>query len=151
MVRIVDRALPARRIALYQAAVDRQHPLAAIALTNHGDTGLPPGVLTLYQQTAQHGALYLGDARLAAFPAGDKRLLSYAVDSKVTVDRSTAERRLLLKASVADGVLRVTRLVRQTTTYGVKATAAPSQLIIEHPRHPRMNLTEPGPNGLEAT
>jgi hypothetical protein len=136
LVPILDRELPARRIDVYQAAVDRQHPLAAIALTNNGDTGLPPGVLTLYQQNAQHGALYLGDARLAAFPAGDKRLLSYAVDSKVTIDRSTAERRLLLKASVAEGVLRVTRLLRQTTTYGGKAIAAPSQLIIEHPRHP---------------
>jgi hypothetical protein len=151
LVPILDRELPARRIDLFQATVDRQHPLAAIALTNNGDTGLPPGVLTLYQQNAQHGALYLGDARLAAFPAGDKRLLSYAVDSKVTIDRSTAERRLLVKASVADGVLRVTRLLRQTTTYGVKATAAPSQLIIEHPRHPGMNLTEPGPAGVETT
>jgi hypothetical protein len=150
-VPILDRELPARRIDLYQATVDRQHPLAAVALTNTGDTGLPPGVLTLYQQNAEHGALYLGDARLAAFPAGDKRLLSYAVDSKVTVDRNSAERRLLLKASVADGVLRVTRLLRQITTYGVKATAAPSQLIIEHPRHPGMNLTEPGPSGVDTT
>jgi hypothetical protein len=151
LVPILDRELPALRIDLYQAAVDRQHPLAAIALTNNGDTGLPSGVLTLYQQNAEHGALYLGDARLAAFPAGDKRLLSYAMDSKVTIDRTTAERRLLLKASVADGVLHVTRLLRQTTTYGVKATAAPSQLIIEHPRHPGMNLTEPGQSGVETT
>jgi hypothetical protein len=151
LVPILDRELPVRRIDLYQAAVDRQHPLAAIALTNNGDTGLPPGVLTLYQQNAEYGALYLGDARLAAFPAGDKRLLSYAMDSKVTVDRNTAERRLLVKASVADGVLRVTRLLRQITTYGVKATAAPSQLIIEHPRHPGMDLTEPSPSSVELT
>ena len=151
LVPILDRELPARRIDLYQAGVDRQHPLAAIALTNNGDTSLPPGVLTLYQQNAERGALYLGDARLAAFPAGDKRLLSYAMDSKVTIDRTTAERRLLVKASVADGVLRVTRLLRQTTTYGVKATAAPAQLIIEHPRHPGMNLTEPSPSGVETT
>jgi hypothetical protein len=151
LVPILDRELPARRIDLYQTAVDRQHPLAAIALTNNGDTGLPPGVLTLYQQNTERGALYLGDARLAAFPAGDKRLLSYAMDSEVTVDRNTAERRLLVKASVADGVLRVTRLLRQTTSYGVKATAPPVQLIIEHPRHPGMNLTEPGPSGVETT
>jgi hypothetical protein len=151
LVPILDRELPARRIDLYQAAVDRQHPLAAIALTNNGDTGLPPGVLTLYQQNAERGAVYLGDARLAAFPAGDKRLLSYAMDSKVTVDRNTAERRLLVKASVADGVLHVTRLLRQITTYGVRATTAPSQLIIEHPRHPGMNLTEPSPSGVETT
>ena len=46
---LLDRELPARRIDLYQLSVDRQHPLAAIELTNKSETGLPPGVLTLYQ------------------------------------------------------------------------------------------------------
>ena len=151
LVPILDRELPARHIDLYQATVDRQHPLAAIAVTNNSDTGLPPGVLTLYEQNADHGALYLGDARLTAFPAGDKRLLSYAMDNKVSIDRSTAERRLLVKAGVTDGVLHVTRLLRQITTYGIKASAAPSQLIIEHPRHPGMDLAEPSPSGVEVT
>ena len=86
-----------------------RHPLAAVELTNDSGTGLPPGVLTLYQQGAGDGALYLGDARLAALPAGDKRLLSYAIDNKVTVDRETAERRPVVKATIADGVMKVTR------------------------------------------
>src|SRR5204863_8056670 len=79
LVPVLDRELPARRIDLYQASTAAHHPLAAIELTNNSDTGLPPGVLTLYQQNGERGALYLGDARLAAFPVGDKRLLSYAV------------------------------------------------------------------------
>ena len=32
LVPILDRELPAHRIDLYQAAADRQHPLAAIAV-----------------------------------------------------------------------------------------------------------------------
>ena len=38
-------------------------------MTNKSETGLPPGVLTLYQLNAGRGALYLGDARLSAMCA----------------------------------------------------------------------------------
>ena len=130
---LLDRELPTRRVDLYQPATTRAHPLAAIELTNAADTGLPPGVLTLYQQNADRGALYLGDARLAALPAGDKRLLSYAVDGKVTVDQSTATRQSIVKATIAEGVMHVTRLQRRTTVYKVSAALAAPRLLIEQP------------------
>jgi len=60
--------IPTHRIDLYQSSADQRHPLAAISLTNDGETGLPPGVLTLYEQTTTGGATYLGDSRLAVFP-----------------------------------------------------------------------------------
>jgi hypothetical protein len=151
LVPVLDRELPARRIDLYQAAAAARHPLAAIELTNNSDTGLPPGVLTLYQQNGEHGALYLGDARLAALPVGDKRLLSYAVNTKVLVDRSSAEQRPVVKATIAEGILRVTRVSRQTATYRVKGSAASPQLIVEHPRHAGFKLTMPDPSGIEMT
>src|SRR5207253_5107537 len=103
------------------------------------------------RQTGERGALYLGAARLAAFPVGDKRLLSYAVDSKVLVDRSTAEQRPVVRATIADGILRITRVLRQTTTYRVTGSAAPPQLIVEHPRHAGFKLTMPDPSGVELT
>jgi hypothetical protein len=149
---LLDRELPARRIDLYQLSVDRQHPLAAIELTNKSETGLPPGVLTLYQHNADSGARYLGDARLAALPAGDKRLLSYAVDGKVTVDRTTTERRPVIKATVADGVMHVTRMMRWSTSYRVKAAQAPPHnLLLEQPRRPGATLTAPDPKTVELT
>jgi hypothetical protein len=52
---ILDRELPAQRVDLYQPSADQRHPLAAIALANDGETGLPPGVLTLYDQTTTAG------------------------------------------------------------------------------------------------
>ena len=147
---LLDRDLPAQRTDLYQASVDRLHPLAAVGLRNDTGTGLPPGVLTLYQQ-GDPGALYLGDARLVAFPAGDKRLLSYAVDNKVTIDSSTSTRRPVIKASIADGVLHLGRAVRSTTIYAVKASTAPPKLLIEQPRNPAAKLTAPDPTGVEVT
>ena len=150
---LLDRELPARRVDLYQPASDRQHPLAAIELTNKSETGLPPGVLTLYQLNAGKGALYLGDARLAALPAGDKRLLSYAVDGKVTIDLTSGERRPIIKATIGDGVMRVNRVIRSTTSYRVKtdATTPPPHLLIEQPRRPGAPLTSPDPKTVELT
>jgi len=147
---LLDRDLPARQVDLYQPAADAHHPLAAVELTNAGDTGLPPGVLTLYRQGAD-GAAYLGDARLAALPAGDKRLLSFAADTKVTIDRSTAERRDLVKATVAEGVMRLTRTSRQTTTYRIKSAGAPPSLVLEQKRQPGWTLTAPDPRQVELT
>src|SRR5262249_52984589 len=93
-------------------------------------------------------------ARLASLPAGDKRLLSYAVDSKVNVDRSTEERRPVVKATIAEGVMRVNRVVRRTTTYRVKANLAGAPaplLLIEQARRGGATLTQPDPKSVELT
>jgi hypothetical protein len=152
MLPLLDRDLPVRRVDLFQPAVNAHNPLAAIELTNDSGNGLPPGALTLYQQNPDSGALYLGDARLAALPAGDKRLLSYALDGKVTIDRNTAERRPIVKASVADGVMRIGRVLRWTTTYRVKSAGPPpASLLIEQPRRAGAALTSPDPKTVELT
>ena len=147
---ILDRRLPAERIDLYQSSADQRHPLAAIALANDGETGLPPGVLTLYEQTVAGEAAYLGDARLAAFPPGERRMLSYAVDAKVTVDRSNDEKHAIVKAAIAQGVMRLTRLARQIATYRVKtASGGQHRLVIEHPRLAGWSLAAPDPTHVE--
>jgi hypothetical protein len=142
VVPLIDRELPARRVDLYQPATAQGHPLAAIELTNAADTGLPPGVLTLYQ-AGDRGSEYLGDARLAAIAAGEKRLLSYAVDNKVSIDQSTADRRSIVKATIAEGVMHLTRLQRRTTTYRISSAAAPPPLLIEQRRLGGWELTAP--------
>ncbi len=149
---ILDRELPAQRLDLYQSSADQRHPLAAIALNNDGETGLPPGVLTLYEQGTAGGATYLGDARLAAFPPGERRMLSYAVDGKVTVDRSSEEQHAIVKAVISQGVMRLTRLARQITTYRLKAAGdGEHRLLIEHPRPAGWSLATPDPTHVELT
>ena len=149
---ILDRGLPAEHIDLYQSSADQRHPLAAIALANDGETGLPPGVLTLYEQTAAGATTYLGDARLAALPPNEKRMLSYAVDTKVTVDRSSEEQHAIVKAAIAQGVMRLTRRARQSTTYRVKtASDGEHHLVIEHPRLAGWSLAAPDPTHVEVS
>src|SRR4029077_16206692 len=148
VVPLIDRELRARRVDLFQPATDAHHPLAAIELTNAADTGLPPGVLTLYQQS-DAGSSYLGDARLAALPAGDKRLLSYAIDTKVTIDQSVDTQQSIVKGTVAEGVMRLTRLQRRTHTYKVNAASPPPGLIIEQQRLSGWELV--APNAVDRT
>ena len=72
------------------------------------------------------------------------------VDAKVTVDRSNDEQHAIVKAAIAQGVMRLTRLTRQITTYRVK-TADPGEhhLLIEHPRLVGWSLTAPDPTHVE--
>jgi hypothetical protein len=107
-------------------------------------------VLTIYEQGTTGGATYLGDARLAAFPPGEKRMLSHAVDAKVTVDRSSEEQHAIVKAAIAQGVMRLTRRVRQITTYRLKAASdGERSLLIEQPRLAGWSLTTPDPTHVE--
>jgi hypothetical protein len=152
MLPLLDHDLPARRVDLFQPAVNANHPLAAIEMTTDSGSGLPPGVLTLYQQNPDSGSLYLGDARLGALPSGDKRLLSYALDGKVTIDLGTAEHRPIVKASVADGVMRINRALRWTTNYRVKSAGPPpASLLIEQKRRAGAAMISPDAKTVELT
>jgi hypothetical protein len=142
VVPLLDRELPTRRIDLYQPATVRNHPLAAVELANTAETSLPPGVLTLYQQ-GERGAEYLGDARLAATPPGQKRLLNYAVDEKVAVDQSAGVKESIIKATIAEGVMHVSRLQRRTTAYTVNSAVPPPALVIEQAKLGGWTLTAP--------
>jgi len=157
MMPIVARAVPAERLDLYQPGTQPRHPLAALRLKNDGNGdlslagGLPPGVLTLYEKVGNASA-YVGDARLATLPAGESRLLSFAVDQAVTVDRSEQPSRTLSRATLADGVLQLTVTERQTTTYSIAGAAREDRtVVVEHPRRPGWTLVDPANPAPEAT
>ncbi|MBP2309289.1 hypothetical protein GBZ48_34545 [Azospirillum melinis] len=155
MMPIAVRSLPVERVALYQPGTDARHPLASLRLRNDGDTALPPGLLTFYDRTGGTGAetsAYVGDARMATLPAGDSRLLSFAVDQAVTIDREEKPSRRLSRAALADGVLTLSVTDRQSTTYTVAgAPDADRSVVIEHPRRPGWDLAEPAGGKTEAT
>lgn len=157
MMPIAARALPVERVALYQPGSDGRHPLASLRLRNDGDTALPPGLLTFYDRASKAdgsaaASAYVGDARMATLPAGDSRLLSFAVDQAVTVDREEKPSRRLSRASIADGVLTLSVTDRQSTTYTVAgAPDGDRTLIIEHPRRPGWELAEPAGGKPDAT
>ena len=147
---IVDRQVPAARLALYQADTAARNPLAAIRLTNDGESGLPPGIITLYERDKGGYVSYVGDARLSGFPVGETRLLAYALDEKIIIEREVAQTDRVASGTIANGALRLSRVVRQTTVYRVRGPAKePRQLVVVQRRLPGWTLTKPESKDVE--
>lgn len=120
-----------------------RHPLAALRLTNTTPTALPPGAVSLTQQTPQ-GLAYLGDARLGTLAPGEHRLLAFAVDQDIVVDRDTHEDRRLAGLAAARGVLTLRHLRRAETVYTLTNRGSEARLIlIDHPRRAGWDLIPP--------
>jgi hypothetical protein len=146
----LDREVAGQRIALYQPETAARNPLAAVRLTNDGDTGLPPGILTIYQRGKGNDVTYAGDAQLSGLPVGETRLLPYAVDDKITIEQDAGRTEQVANGTIADGVLRYGRLQRQTTTYRIRGPSrATRDLIVTQTRLPGWTLVKPDPKGVE--
>ncbi|MCW5729188.1 MAG: DUF4139 domain-containing protein [Alphaproteobacteria bacterium] len=143
LVPIVARSVPAERVALYQPQTHALHPLAAIHLANDGTSALPPGIVTLYERGAD-GISHIGDARLAPLPAGEKRLLAFALDGKVRIDQEQKRDAEIARLRAARGILEVTRTEQATTIYRVVAPAGDARrLVLEQPRRPDFTIVKP--------
>jgi hypothetical protein len=149
---VIERQLPAQRLALYEPNTNARNPMAALKLVNDGETGLPPGILTLYERDKAGAVAYIGDARLSAFPVGETRLVAYAVDQKIVVERDVAQAERLATGSIAQGILHYSNIVRQTVTYRMKGPAAePRQMIIVQPRLAGWSLVKPDSKDVEVS
>lgn len=154
MVPFVSREVPMERVSLYQPETHPTHPLAAVDIKNDGDSGLPPGVLTLYEESALlKGTSFVGDAQLPVVGQGEKRLVSYALDSKTSIDRATKTTSVQDKIAVDGGIMRISVRSRTETDYTVKAPEKEERtVILEHPRMgPDYQIVEPDPKGVEVT
>lgn len=148
MVPIIDRKVSMNRVALYQRATHKLHPLATVRLANDEKTGLPPGILTLYERDEAGAAQYVGDARLGVLPSGEKRLVSYALDLRTRIDQEVKHKQRIAKGKINRGVLELSIVDRQTTTYRIKAPAREDRrIMIEHRRQAGWKLV----GGLEKT
>jgi hypothetical protein len=147
---VIDRQEPAQRLALFQSDTPARNPMAAVRITNDGDTGLPPGILTIYERDKGGAVAYVGDGRLSNVPTGEKRLIAYALDEKITIEREAAQTQRLATGSIAGGVLHYNRVLRQTATYRIHGPAKePRQLIIMQRQLPGWTLTKPDSKGME--
>jgi hypothetical protein len=130
---------------------DSKGGVGTASLKNDTTNGLPPGVLTLYEDSAA-GVGYVGDARLNSVPAGEERLVSYAVDEKTKIAREEQSTSALTRASMAQGVMHLTRTLRRTTSHNVSAPATePRRLLLEQRKLENWKLLEPPERGVEQT
>lgn len=153
MLPFLSREVPMERVSLYQPETHPTHPLAAVEIKNDGETGLPPGVLTLYEESdLLKGTAFVGDAQLAVLPQGDKRMVSYALDSKTTIDRTDKSNATEGQIAVENGILRIAVKNIAETTYTVKAPPKEARtVVIEHPKMYDYQLVTPDPKSTEVS
>lgn len=153
MLPFVSRELPMEKLWLYQPETHDRHPLASIMIKNTGDSGLPPGIATLYQQDkALGGTSFVGDAQMPVLAKGEDRLVSYALDSKTLIDREFKNDQVEGKVSISKGVMRTAVKYRNETVYSIKAPAEEDRLVmIEHPKMAGYELVEPAKEKTDVT
>ncbi len=136
---IINGPIAAEKVSIYNASVLPRHPLNGVLLTNDTGSTLPAGPVTVYDE-----GIYGGDGQFGDLAPGAERLISYAVDLRLTVDSSRKHSRRIETARLSRGNLVITRKNRRERTYLVKNSAGRERtLIIEHPRSKNYDLVEP--------
>jgi len=146
MLPIVNQVVKCRKISIYNPGQLPTNPLNGVWLTNSSPSSLLAGPVTVFD-----AGTYAGDAQIGNFPPGDKRLLSYAVDLKVTVDPSASSSRRLVAAKIVRGTLTVSHQNEFVQTYAIKNKAEEEKaVLVEHPFQADRELVEPA-EALEKT
>ena len=146
MLPVVQDAVEAQAVSVFNATVQPKHPMRGVRLTNTTDLKLDAGPVTVLD-----GGTYAGDAQLDFLAPGADRLLTYALDLEVVVDAEDDQTTVQTGGRFERGVLVVNRRQEVTRTYTLKNTAAAGRLVlIEQARHTGFELVDP-PAGLETT
>ena len=130
MLPIVTEGVRAEKISIWSRESPGRHPMRAVRLTNSTDLALRGGPVTVLDDG------YAGDALLPDLPAGDERLLSFAVDQAVLVDpfQPAGAPNLIESARIADGVLVLRREGLTTTGYRLENRGdRDREVLVEHP------------------
>jgi hypothetical protein len=129
MLPFLQQPLEARKLLIYSQR-GSQHPTNAVELTNTTAKTLDGGPITVYDDGA-----YGGEALVETVKAGDKRLISYAVDLGTRVTEAFGGRAAVVREiHVSRGLLTSRLAGEETRTYtALNVDQKPKTLIIEHP------------------
>jgi hypothetical protein len=147
MLPFLQQKLTSRKLLIFSER-GSQHPTNAAELTNSTGKTLDGGPITVYDAGA-----YAGEALMETLKAGDKRLISYAVDlgTRVTTNIDST-RDLVREIHFRRGVLTTRNAVQETRTYTIRNVDNKAKtLIIEHPLRTPFKLINQKPAETTAT
>ncbi len=140
MIPIVNQAIEADKVSIYNAQADAVHPMNGLRLVNTSGLSLMAGPITVFD-----GGVYAGDALIDNLGPGDERLISYAMDlgvEVVTKPEVTARPETAIK--IVKGVLIITSKQVSKVSYTIKNnTDAARTVLVEHPLRDQWKLIEP--------
>ncbi len=129
MLPFLQEKITSRKLLIYSDE-SSVNPMNAAEITNSTGKTLDGGPITVYD-----GGSYGGEALVETLKAGDKRLISYAVDlgTRVTT-RIDSERELVREIHLNRGILTTRAAQQETKVYSVKNVDQKAKtLVIEHP------------------
>jgi len=112
MLPILSSGIEGRRVSIYSYGEAGEHPMRGLELTNSTNLQLMPGPISVFD-----GGTYAGDAQIGHVPAGDKRLVAYAVDLDVAAQRTDNYMETVQKVRWVKGLLEMTTLRQQKVSY----------------------------------
>ena len=129
MLPFLQQPIEARKLLIYSDH-SSQHPTNAAELTNSSGKTLDGGPITVYD-----GGAYGGEALMETLKAGDKRLISYAVDLGTRITEAFDSKEAVVREiHAARGILTTKLAAEETRTYTVRNVDKKAKtLIIEHP------------------
>ncbi|SPE35369.1 conserved exported hypothetical protein [Candidatus Sulfopaludibacter sp. SbA3] len=143
----LQQALTARKLLIYSDH-SSTHPTNAAELTNNTGKTLDGGPITVYDAGA-----YGGEALVETVKAGDKRLISYAVDLGTRITEAFGSQSTVVRELHATrGIVTTKVAAEETRTYTIQNVDQKAKtLILEHPLRPGYTLlnqksTEKTPN-----
>jgi hypothetical protein len=147
MFPFLQQPVGARKLLIYSESYG-EHPMNAAELTNSTDKTLDGGPITVFD-----AASYAGEALVNTLKAGDKRLVSYAVDlgTRVTTQFDSS-REMVREIHVNRGMLTTRAAIDETKTYTIRnIDRKPKTLIIEQTQRPDYRLLAQKPSETTTT
>lgn len=147
MIPIITDPVEVQRLSIYNPRTLAEHPLNGVRLKNTTGKHLMQGPMTVIDERA-----YAGDARINDVPAGQDRLLSYAVDLNTRVkSETTRNAQAVQTASLVKGVLKIQRKQSMQQTYTIENKGERDRtVLVEHPRSGGYKLVD-SPKPVEET
>ena len=136
MLPFLQQQIEARKLLIYSDQRS-QHPANAAELTNSTGKTLDGGPITVFD-----GGAYGGEALMETLKAGDKRLISYAVDLGTRISTLFGSKAALVRAiHFRRGILTTRSAAEETKTFTIRNIDQKAKtLIIEHPARPSYKL-----------
>jgi hypothetical protein len=130
LVPIVGADVQADKVSLWNGASGTNRTLRAVWITNTTGLTLDGGSFSVIE-----GQAFAGEGLVEPLKAGERRLLSYAIDLAVTVDaKAEAAPTRVMKVQVARGLLIQQTEERQRRTYIARNEDSERRtLVVEHP------------------
>jgi hypothetical protein len=147
MLPFLQDKITGRRLLIYSDQ-SSAHPLNAAEITNSAGKTLDGGPVTVFDAGS-----YAGEALMETLKAGDKRLLSYAVDLGTRITAQFDSRAdLVREIHMKRGILTTRTAAVETKTYTIRNVDPKTKtLIVEHPARAGYTLLERKPLEKTAT